>query len=132
MKLKVTAQDYNPLLKRKEVTFEVEHAPKEGTPTRAELRKNLSENLKANVDLIFIKRAVTKKGSMLTVGEANVYDTQEQVRIVEADHIITRNVPPPPKQQEEAETPKAEAAPPTTAPPAAKPNEETQTKPKEA
>lgn len=132
MKLKVTAQDYNPLLKRKEVTFEVEHAPKEGTPTRAELRKNLSENLKANVDLIFIKRAVTKKGSMLTVGEANVYDTQEQVRIVEADHIITRNVPPPPKQQEEAEAPKAEAAPPTTAPPAAKPNEETQTKPKEA
>lgn len=132
MKLKVTAQDYNPLLKRKEVTFEVEHAPKEGTPTRAELRKNLSENLKANVDLIFIKRAVTKKGSMLTVGEANVYDTQEQVKIVEADHIITRNVPPPPKQQEEAETPKAEAAPPTTAPPAAKPNEETQTKPKEA
>lgn len=132
MKLKVTAQDYNPLLKRKEVTFEVEHAPKEGTPTRAELRKNLSENLKANVDLIFIKRAVTKKGSMLTVGEANVYDTQEQVKIVEADHIITRNVPPPPKQQEEAEAPKAEAAPPTTAPPAAKPNEETQTKPKEA
>lgn len=132
MKLKVTAQDYNPLLKRKEVTFEVEHAPKEGTPTRAELRKNLSENLKANVDLIFIKRAVTKKGSMLTVGEANVYDTQEQVRIVEADHIITRNVPPPPKQQEEAEAPKAEAAPPPTAPPAAKPNEETQTKPKEA
>lgn len=132
MKLKVTAQDYNPLLKRKEVTFEVEHAPKEGTPTRAELRKNLSENLKANVDLIFIKRAVTKKGSMLTVGEANVYDTQEQVRIVEADHIITRNVPPPPKQQEEAEAPKAEAAPPTTAPPAAKPKEETQTKPKEA
>lgn len=132
MKLKVTAQDYNPLLKRKEVTFEVEHAPKEGTPTRAELRKNLSENLKANVDLIFIKRAVTKKGSMLTVGEANVYDTQEQVKIVEADHIITRNVPPPPKQQEEAEAPKAEAAPPTTAPPAAKPKEETQTKPKEA
>lgn len=132
MKLKVTAQDYNPLLKRKEVTFEVEHAPKEGTPTRAELRKNLSENLKANVDLIFIKRAVTKKGSMLTVGEANVYDTQEQVKIVEADHIITRNVPPPPKQQEEAEAPKAEAAPPPTAPPAAKPNEETQTKPKEA
>lgn len=134
MKLKVTAQDYNPLLKRKEVTFEVEHAPKEGTPTRTELRKDLAENLKANVDLIFIKRAVTKKGSMLTVGEANVYDTQEQVKIVEADHIITRNVPPQPKQQEEAEAPKAEPPPsPTTAPPAAEPKkEETQTKPKEA
>jgi len=129
MKLKVTTQNYNPLLKRKEVNFEVEHAPKEGTPTRAELRKSLAENLKANVDLIFVKRAVTKKGSMLTVGEANVYDTQEQVKIAEADHIVTRNIPPPPKPKEEAEAPKTE---PAAAPPAAKPKEETENKPKEA
>jgi small subunit ribosomal protein S24e len=129
MKLKIATQNYNPLLKRKEVTFEVEHAPKEGTPTRAEMRKSLAENLKANVDLIFIKRAVTKKGSMLTVGEANIYDTQEQVKIVEADHIVTRNMPPPPKPKEEAEAPKAEPAP---APPAAKPKEEAENKPKEA
>lgn len=130
MKLKVTTQNYNPLLKRKEVTFEVEHAPKEGTPTRVEMRKSLAENLKANIDLIFIKQAVTKKGSMLTVGEANIYDTQEQVKIVEADHIVTRNIPPPPpKPKEEAEASKAEPAP---APPTAKPKEEAENKPKEA
>lgn len=128
MKLKVTTQNYNHLLKRKEVTFEVEHALKEGTPTRTELRKSLAENLKANVDLIFVKRAVTKKGSMITVGEANVYDTQDQVKIVEADHIITRNIPPP-KPKEEAEAPKAEP-PPTTH--VAKPKEETQGEHKEA
>jgi ribosomal protein S24E len=127
VKLKVTTQNYNPLLKRKEIAFEVEHTPKEGTPTRAEMRRSLAENLKANVDLIFIKHAITKKGSMLTVGEANVYDTQEQVKIVEADHIITRNVPPSPKPKEEAEAPKEE-----TAPPSAKPKEETENKPKEA
>jgi len=132
MKLKVTTQNYNPLLKRKEVTFEVEHAAKEGTPTRAELRKNLAENLKANVDLIFVIRAVTKKGSMLTVGEANIYDTQEQVKIVEADHIVTRNIPPP-KPKEETEAPKTEPPVPKAEPtPATKPREETQTKPKEA
>jgi small subunit ribosomal protein S24e len=146
MKLKVTTQNYNPLLKRKEVAFEVEHAPKEGTPSRAEMRKNLAENLKANVDLIFIKRAVTKKGSMLTVGEANIYDTQEQVKIVEADHIITRNIPPPAaKPKEEAEAPKQESVPPAakpkeeaeapkqeSVPPAAKPKEEAEDKSKEA
>jgi ribosomal protein S24E len=129
MKLRVTTQNYNPLLKRKEVTFEVEHVPREGTPTRAELRRSLAENLKANVDLIFIRRAVTKKGSMLTIGEANVYDTQEQVKIVEADHIITRNIPPPPKPKEETEAPKAE---PALASPAAKPKEEAENKPTEA
>jgi small subunit ribosomal protein S24e len=129
MKLKVTTQNYNPLLKRKEIAFEVEHAPKEGTPSRAEMRKNLAENLKANVDLIFIKRAVTKKGSMLTVGEANVYDTQEQVKIVEADHIITRNIPLPPKPKEESEAPKQEPVPPTAKP---KEEPEAENKPREA
>ena len=127
MKLKVTTQNYNPLLKRKEIAFEVEHAPKEGTPTRAEMRRSLAENLKASVDLIFIKRAVTKKGSILTIGEANIYDTQEQVKIVEADHIVTRNVPPSPKPKEEAEAPKEEPA-----SSSAKTKEETENKPKEA
>lgn len=129
MKLKITTQNYNPLLKRKEVAFEVEHALKEGTPTRAEMRRSLAESLKANVDLIFIIQATTKRGSMLTVGEANVYDTQEQVKIVEAKHIVTRNVPPPPKTKEEAETPKAEPAPTSTA---TKPKEQAENKPKEA
>ena len=122
MKVKVTNQHHNPLLKRKEVIFEAEHEPREGTPTRAELRKNLAEILKANVDLIFIKRAVTKTGSMLTVGEANVYDTAEQVKIVEAEHIITRNIPPA--------KPKEEAAPPPEEAP--KPKEEGGKKLKEA
>ncbi len=122
MKVKVTNQHHNPLLKRKEVIFEAEHEPREGTPTRVELRKNLAEILKANIDLIFIRRAVTKTGSLLTVGEANVYDTAEQVKIVEAEHIITRNIPPA-KPKEEAVPPQEEAP---------KPKEEGEKKPKEA
>ena len=127
MKLRVTTQNYNPLLKRKEIAFEVEHAHKEGTPRRSEMRKSLAENLKANVDLVFIKRAVTKKGSMLTVGQANIYDTLEQVKAVEADHIITRNAPPPLKPKEESEAQREGSAQPAT-----KPKEETETKAKEA
>jgi len=125
MKVKVTAQSHNSLLKRKEVTFEVEHEPHEGTPTRAELRKNLAEILKANIDLVFIRRAVTKTGSLVTVGEANVYDTQDQVRLVEAEHIITRNVPPAKPKEGEAAAPKEEAKPKEEAP---KPKEETEKK----
>jgi len=149
MKLKITSQNYNHLLKRREIAFEVEHAPKEGTPTRAEMRKSLAENLKANVELIFVERAITKRGSMLTVGEANIYDAQEQVKIVEADHIITRNVPPPPKPKEGEAPPEAPAPTPASAPmakpkepaptakpeepaPAAKPVDKEENKPREA
>lgn len=129
MKVKVTAQQHNPLLKRKEVTFEAAHELHEGTPTRTELRKNLAEILKANIDLIFIERAVTKTGSTLTVGEAHVYDTPEQVKI-EAEHIITRNIPPAKPKEEETVPPKEEA--PNPKEEAAKPKEEGAEKPKEA
>jgi ribosomal protein S24E len=123
MKVKVVDHHRNSLLQRREVTFEVEHDPHEGTPTRAELKKNLAEILKANIDLVFIEKAVTKTGSLLTVGEANVYEAAEQVKIVEAEHIINRNIPPvKPKEGEVA--PAKEEAP--------KPKEEGQKKPKEA
>jgi len=122
MKVKVIDHHNNPLLKRKEVTFEVEHAPHEGTPTRAEMRKSLAEILKTSIDLIFIKKAVTKTGSLLTVGEANVYDVAEQVKIVEAEHIINRNIPPAKPKEEIA--PAKEKAP--------EPKEAGEKKPKEA
>jgi ribosomal protein S24E len=123
MKVRVIDHHHNSLLKRREVTFEAEHDLHEGTPTRAELRKNLAEILKANINLIFIKKAVTKTGSLLTVGEANVYDAAEQVEIVEAEHIINRNIPPA-KPKEGEFVPAKEEAP--------KPKEEGEKKPKEA
>jgi small subunit ribosomal protein S24e len=129
MKVRVTSQRYNPLLKRKEVVFEAEHNPHEGTLSRVELRKNVAEILKVNVDLVFIQRAVTKTGSMVTVGEANVYDTFEQAKLAETKHIFDRNVPPPPKPAEETAEPAAAAA--AKSKEEAKPKE-AEKKPKEA
>jgi ribosomal protein S24E len=123
MKVKVVDNRRNSLLKRREVTFEADHDPHEGTPTRAELKKNLAEILKANIDLIFIKKAVTKTGSLLTVGEANIYDAAEQVKIVEAEHIINRNIPPIKPKEGEITQAKEEAP---------KPKEQGEKKPKEA
>ena len=39
MKVKIVSQEYNPLLKRKEIVFEVEHAETGGTPPRLEVRE---------------------------------------------------------------------------------------------
>jgi ribosomal protein S24E len=33
----------------------------------------------------------TKTGTMVAYGEANVYETVEQAKLVEPDHIINRN-----------------------------------------
>jgi len=105
MKLNITTQQYNPLLKRKEVTFEIRHEDIKGTPSRIEVRKLLAENLKANVDLVYVRKMQTKTGTMQAKGDANIYDTVEQAKLVESEHIIVRNVPSmkKPKEEEKAE-----------------------------
>ena len=103
MKVKVTSQQHNPLLKRKEIIFEVNHEETKATPSRLEIRKKLAEKLKANIELLYVRRVETKTGTMLAVGEANLYDSPEQVKLVEPEHIITRNVPPEKPAEEETE-----------------------------
>jgi ribosomal protein S24E len=100
MKLKIVSKDQNPLMKRKEVTFSVEHAQTEGTPTRAEVRKQLAILLKTDLDLVYVKQLETKTGTMVTVGEANAYDSVEQAKLVEPEHILARNAIPEEKPEE--------------------------------
>jgi ribosomal protein S24E len=107
MKINITSQQYNTLLKRKEIAFEIRHEDLKGTPSRIEARKALAESLKANVELVFIRKMQTKTGTMQAKGEANIYDTIEQAKLVESEHIIERNVPSEKKPKEE-EKPKPE------------------------
>jgi len=116
MEIKITQQQYNPLLKRREIVFEVDHAQTKGTPTRLEIRKTLAEMLRTNPDVVYVKRIETKAGTMVAMGEANAYDSLEQAKLVEPKYIIARNMPKekkepaekpeaPPKQPEKAEQP---------------------------
>ena len=103
MKVKIVSKEYNPLLKRKEVAFKVEHAETGGTPPRFEVRKKLASLLKKDLELVYVEKMETKTGTMTAVGEANAYDSIEQAKLVEPKHIVTRNVLP--KQPEESRTP---------------------------
>ncbi len=94
MKIEILDQKYNPLLKRKEVVFEVDHSQEGQTTPRIEVRKNLASALKTNFDLVFIERFETKTGTMIAKGEANTYETLEQAKLVELQHITLRNSPP--------------------------------------
>jgi ribosomal protein S24E len=94
MKIKIVSKEYNPLLKRKEIIFEVEHADTGGTPPRFEVRKKLASKLKASLDLVYVRKVETKTGTMIAVGEANAYDSIEQAKLLEPKHIVARNAPP--------------------------------------
>ncbi len=102
MKVNIISKKQNPLLKRNEVTFRVDHAQNGGTPTRVEVSIQLAALLKAKRELVYVKNEQTKTGTMIAVGEANVYDSIEQAKLMEPKHIIARNALP-----EKAEEPKA-------------------------
>ncbi len=107
MKIKVISQEQNPLLKRREIVFEVEHKETGRTPSRLEVREELASKLKKDVELVYVKRMETRTGTMTAVGEATAYDSVEQAKFVEPEHIIVRNTPKK-KPEEEKEEQKIE------------------------
>ena len=102
MKVNIIAKKQNILLKRKEVTFSVEHAQNGGTPSRVEVSKQLASLLKTKLELVYVKNLETKTGTMVAVGEANVYESIEQAKLVEPKHIIARNAPPEKPEEPQA------------------------------
>ena len=105
MKVKIISKEQNPLLKRKEVIFRIEHEKNGGTPTRVEIRKELATLLKTDLELVYVKQMETKTGTMVAVGEANAYESIEQANLIEPKHIIARNASP--EKPEKAEEPQA-------------------------
>jgi len=101
MKIKIISKEINPLLKRTEIAFEVKHTEKEGTPPRLEVRKELAAALKADLQLVYIKKIETKSGATTATGEANVYDSLEQAKLLEPEYIFVRNAPPEKPKKEE-------------------------------
>ena len=111
MKLKIVSKEKNPLMKRTEVTFRIEHDQTGGTPSRVEVRKEVAALLKTDLELVYVKQLETKTGIMVAVGEATAYESAEQAKLVEPKHIIARNaVPEKPEKPEEPEAPEESAA----------------------
>jgi small subunit ribosomal protein S24e len=104
MEIKIISEKENPLLKRKEINFQIEHSQTGNTPPRLEVRKAVATMLKKDLDLVFVKRFETKTGTHVAVGIVNVYDSADQAKIIEPEYIVKRNVPPEqPKEKEEKE-----------------------------
>jgi small subunit ribosomal protein S24e len=94
MEIKVISEKEEPLLKRREVRFQVKHDQPGSTPPRLEVRKAIASALKDKVDIVFVKKLETKTGTHVAVGLANAYDSIDQARLVEPEYIIRRNTPP--------------------------------------
>jgi small subunit ribosomal protein S24e len=101
MEVKILTKKENPILKRKEVNFLVEHGPRGKTPERLEVKKGIAAELKTSEELVFVKKMRTMTGTDTAIGVANAYETKEQAKLIEPEYIIKRNSPPE-KPKEEA------------------------------
>lgn len=90
MDVKILEERPNPLLNRKEYTFEVDHAGA-ATPPRADVRKELAKLVKVPTERLVIERMNARYGTAKTVGEAMAYSTKEAVDVTVREHILIRN-----------------------------------------
>jgi ribosomal protein S24E len=93
MEIKVKNESYNPLLKRKEIRLEIEHAG-EGTPQRFDLRKKLAAKFGAKVDNVFVRRLDSSTGLQRTLCLLEVYDSADAAKGSVPEYVAIRNLPP--------------------------------------
>lgn len=102
MEVDIVAEKQNPMLKRREVSFKIEHSQSGPTPVRLEVRKAIAAALKLDENVVFVKKFETKTGTHTANGVAHVYDTVDQAKLIEPEYIIKRNSPPEkPKEENE-------------------------------
>ncbi len=103
MEIKILSETENPLLKRKEAVFQVEHNQTGSTPPRTEVKEALAKALKKDTNLVFIKKMETKTGTRIAVGIANIYDSMEHAKLIEPEYIVKRNMPAEKQKKEGGE-----------------------------
>lgn len=102
MEIKILSENDNPLLRRKEVVFQVEHEQTGRTPRRSEVKDAIARALRKDADLVFVKKVETKTGTCMAIGTANIYDSVECAKLIEPEYIIKRNTSVE-KEKEESE-----------------------------
>ena len=118
--LKVKQDTYNPLLKRKEVSVEVEHEG-QGTPSRVDLRKAVASKFSTKPENVYVVDVETKTGTQSALCQIEVYDDAETAQQTVPKYIQTRNLPPDERKRvREQQAKKEEAKPKGEKPKAAK------------
>jgi len=90
MEIRIVEERTNPLLKRHELRFEVDHATA-ATPTRDSVRTELAKAVHASKDRVIIERMHPRFGTAVTRGEANIYDNADAAKSISREHILVRN-----------------------------------------
>jgi ribosomal protein S24E len=110
MKVEIVDKVENPLLKRVELKFRVDHAGAP-TPRRLEVRPQLAALLGVAEDLVVIDKLSSTHGRQVASGIARAYSSREQLEKTEPKYLLKRGLPKEAKQEKPAEEKPKEAKP---------------------
>ncbi|MDR0309173.1 MAG: 30S ribosomal protein S24e [Candidatus Methanoplasma sp.] len=90
MKIEITNQKENPLQKRKEVYFTIDHAG-ESTPGRNAVAEDIAKKMKSKRDCVVVDNIESVYGIGKSKGYAKVYDSKESALSFENGYLLKRN-----------------------------------------
>ena len=90
MELEIIEQNDNPLLNRQEIKVVIKHS-ESSTPRRNQVIKNISEQLKANRELVIIDHLKNAYGKTETHGYAKIYSDKESLSKIETKPSMERH-----------------------------------------
>jgi small subunit ribosomal protein S24e len=108
VELKIKHEEYNALLKRKEVHAEVDHDGA-GTPSRMDLRKAVASKYGTKPESVYVIDVQTNTGTQIALCEVQVYDDPQIAQRTVPRYVQIRNLPPEERKRvREEEAKKAE------------------------
>jgi len=128
MKVEIVQKTENPMFKRTEVRFKVEHAGGP-TPKRLDVRGQLATLLGVPEELVVIDKLASTYGKHEASGIARAYGSRERLEALEPKYLLKRGLPKEKKEEAKAEE-KPKEKPKEEKPKEEKPKEKTEEKAK--
>ncbi|MEW6222095.1 MAG: 30S ribosomal protein S24e [Candidatus Hadarchaeota archaeon] len=107
MKVEILSKVENPLLKRVELRFTVDHSGA-ATPKRLEVRGELASQLGVPEDAVVIDKISSVHGEQTASGTARAYGSKEDMESMEREYLRKRGMPKEVPEEKPAEAPKKE------------------------
>ncbi|WP_202319417.1 30S ribosomal protein S24e [Archaeoglobus neptunius] len=90
MEVYVESERYNPLLRRREVYCRLSFEGK--TPSRHDVRAKIAGLMNAEIERVVVDYIKTEFGKTEAKSYVKIYDTVDDLKSIEEDHIIERNL----------------------------------------
>ncbi len=98
MEINITKDWDNPLLDRKEITFNISHTG--ATPSRDEIKNKLVALLNSKHELVIVDKIGTEYGTQNTTGYAKMYSDVDRANEIENKYVLKRNELKPVEEME--------------------------------